>query len=77
MKFDEKLSELVAALKSEPNAERRSALVRESISRLRAITEPQITTGHCREKAKPGGCQLHNLHCGYPKCDQRAVPANA
>lgn len=26
-------------------------------------------TGGCPEKAKPGGCQLHNLHCGYPKCD--------
>ena len=26
--------------------------------------------GKCKEKAKPGGCQLHNLHCGYPKCDQ-------
>ncbi len=24
----------------------------------------------CPEKLKPGGCQLHNLHCGYPKCDQ-------
>ena len=23
----------------------------------------------CPEKQKPGGCQLHNLHCGYPACD--------
>ncbi len=31
------------------------------------------TTGHCKEKAQPGGCQLHNLHCGYPACDRKAV----
>ncbi len=23
----------------------------------------------CPEKAKPEGCQLHNLHCGYPNCE--------
>jgi hypothetical protein len=23
----------------------------------------------CEEKAKPNGCQLHNLHCGYPNCE--------
>jgi hypothetical protein len=31
------------------------------------------TTGHCKEKAQPNGCQLHNLHCGYPACDRKAV----
>ncbi len=25
-------------------------------------------TKKCIEKEKPGGCQLHNLHCGYPDC---------
>jgi DNA-directed RNA polymerase subunit RPC12/RpoP len=25
---------------------------------------------HCSEKRKPGGCQLHNLHCGWPKCNE-------
>ncbi|WP_454691185.1 hypothetical protein [Achromobacter aloeverae] len=25
---------------------------------------------YCPEKRKPGGCQLHNLQCGYPKCNQ-------
>lgn len=29
---------------------------------------------YCPEKLKPGGCQLHNLHCGYPACNQ---PPNA
>jgi hypothetical protein len=31
------------------------------------------TTGHCEEKAKPRGCQLHNVNCGYPACDRKAV----
>ena len=22
----------------------------------------------CEEQSKPNGCQLHNLHCGYPDC---------
>ena len=22
----------------------------------------------CDEQSKPEGCQLHNLHCGYPDC---------
>ena len=34
--------------------------------------QPEVfTTGHCREKAKPGGCQLHNIHCGFPDCDRK------
>ena len=30
----------------------------------------------CEEQAKPSGCQLHNLHCGYPDCtiDKSIVP---
>lgn len=35
------------------------------------LESPVVTTGHCKEKAKPGGCQLHNLQCEYPKCDQK------
>jgi hypothetical protein len=37
------------------------------------VQEPTYTTGHCKEKAQPGGCQLHNLHCGYPACDRKAA----
>lgn len=35
-------------------------------------------TGACKQKNQPGGCQLHNLHCGYPKCDEfpAAAPTN-
>ena len=36
-----------------------------------AAPAPAYTEGHCTEKAKPGGCQLHNLHCGYPACDRK------
>ena len=45
-----------------------------------AQTRTQIfTTGHCKEKAKPGGCQLHNLQCSYPECDRvlSAAPKGA
>ena len=30
----------------------------------------------CEEQLKPEGCQLHNLHCGYPDCtiDQSITP---
>lgn len=31
------------------------------------------TTGHCPNHNKPGGCQLHNLQCGWPSCDRRPV----
>ena len=33
----------------------------------------QYTTGHCEHNRAPGGCQLHNLHCGYPECDRKKV----
>ena len=35
--------------------------------------ELTFTTGHCANKAQPGGCQLHNLQCGYPTCDRWPV----
>lgn len=35
--------------------------------------ETQFTTGHCAERARPGGCQRPNLHCGYPDCDRRPI----
>jgi hypothetical protein len=38
---------------------------------LPAWRQPLFTTGHCKEKAKAGGCQLHNLQCGYPACDRK------
>lgn len=37
--------------------------------------EPAYTTGHCENKKHPKGCQLHNLHCGWPKCDRKPVEA--
>ena len=41
------------------------------MSESAAPAVPAYTEGHCEEKAKKGGCQLHNLHCGYPACDRR------
>ena len=32
--------------------------------------------GHCPKRAQPGGCQEHNLHCGYPSCDRQEIPAD-
>lgn len=34
---------------------------------------PTYTTGHCEYNKQPGGCQQHNLHCGWPKCDQKEI----
>lgn len=34
---------------------------------------PAYTTGHCEYHKQPGGCQQHNLHCGWPTCDQKKV----
>lgn len=34
---------------------------------------PTYTTGHCENNKQPGGCQQHNLHCGWPKCDQKEI----
>lgn len=33
----------------------------------------EYTTGHCQNHKQPGGCQLHNLQCGWPNCDRRPV----
>lgn len=33
----------------------------------------KYTTGHCPNHNQPGGCQLHNLQCGWPNCDRRQV----
>jgi len=33
--------------------------------------EAAYTTGHCQHNKQPGGCQLHNLQCGWPGCDPR------
>jgi hypothetical protein len=37
---------------------------------LKGPPAQEVQTIHCPEKRKPGGCQLHNLHCGWPKCNE-------
>ena len=31
------------------------------------------TTGHCENHKQKGGCQLHNLQCGWPDCDRKPI----
>jgi len=45
----------------------------EQLRKARGKPVTEYTTGHCKERAKPGGCQLHNLHCGYPQCDRKPI----
>lgn len=40
---------------------------------LRQSNAKKFTTGHCKHNNQPGGCKLHNLQCGYPACDRKAV----
>jgi hypothetical protein len=47
--------------------------LRQAIAEAEKQEPVSYTTGHCKEKAQPNGCQLHNLHCGYPVCDRKAV----
>jgi len=53
----------------------------ESIRALRAALagpaqEPAAyTTGHCENHKQKGGCQLHNLQCGWPDCDRKPTTA--
>ena len=45
-------------------------LMRQTLAKLDAQFVPASTVDYCPEKLKPGGCQLHNLHCGYPECNK-------
>ena len=35
------------------------------------------TTGHCENHKQKGGCQLHNLQCGWPDCDLKPITTPA
>lgn len=39
------------------------------------MNENDWSYGHCARKKAPGGCQLHNLQCGYPDCDRKRAAA--
>ena len=41
-------------------------------AKQRSLGSEKAQAIHCPEKLKPGGCQLHNLHCGWPKCNEPA-----
>ena len=43
-----------------------------------ALAQPEqepvaYTTGHCENHKQKGGCQLHNLQCGWPDCDRKPI----
>lgn len=42
-----------------------------------AVEEARIKRDYCPEKLKPGGCQLHNVQCGYPRCNEPPCECNA
>jgi len=44
-------------------------LLAADICKMMAANTP-ATVIRCPEKLKPGGCQLHNLHCGWPDCNK-------
>ena len=52
-----------------------------AITALReALAQPEQepvahTTGHCENHKQKGGCQLHNLQCGWPDCDRKPITA--
>lgn len=50
-----------------------AAAIATAKSLIAEIDKPKWTYGHCENGKRPGGCQLHNLHCGYPSCDRRPV----
>lgn len=69
------LEHLVACHKPDANGqigaqEERAAAIR-AAEELLMKSKPAYTSGHCENLKSPGGCQAHNLHCGYPKCDRR------
>ena len=46
----------------------------------KALAQPEqepvaYTTGHCENHKQKGGCQLHNLQCGWPDCDRKPITA--
>jgi len=52
------------------------------ITALRAALARQdepvaYTTGHCENHKQKGGCQLHNLQCGWPDCDRKPTTASS
>lgn len=38
---------------------------------------PWVSVIRCPEKLKPGGCQLHNLQCGWPDCNKTPQAASS
>lgn len=70
-----------AAQTMHPDALPDGTLSKSTAKRLAAasvgrMTMAEYTTGHCPNHNQPGGCQLHNLQCGWPNCDRKPVEHN-
>ncbi len=71
---DDRTGECPGAFVSLPchRPDRRSASIASWNTRTQApAAEPHKPEPiRCPERLKPGGCQLHNLHCGWPACNK-------
>ena len=68
-----RLSTAVSDVETQGKAREQAAVVR-SLRKALAQQPAAVdgyTTGHCERHKQPGGCDLHNLHCGWPACDRR------
>ncbi len=68
-------SYLVAAADGSMSRNNSEALAAELLAVVRASQAPAAEQHkpepiRCPERLKPGGCQLHNLHCGWPACNK-------
>jgi hypothetical protein len=74
------VNELDALVKKEGTTDdqKRAVAVVHHMLRSAALASAPVADerkDYCPEKRKPGGCQLHNLHCGYPKCNEPPAPS--
>ena len=61
-----------------PLAKDRQEVLRARAAIREALAQPEqdpvaYTTGHCENHKQKGGCQLHNLQCGWPDCDRKPI----
>ena len=80
MTKDEALKMALEALEvaTTPLAKDRQEVLRARAAIREALAQPEQepvahTTGHCENHKQKGGCQLHNLQCGWPDCDRKPI----
>ena len=85
MKYTLEKIATVNAMDYEYQAWARWALAQQSVQQYSATSDHRLmdmpaqqepaayTTGHCENHKQKGGCQLHNLQCGWPDCDRKPL----